>query len=220
MKKYLKAFYEHMALNRMAEGNSLKALFWYKRLESLEGESRSVLHNIAVILISLKRYDEAEKYILKELELYRESSEICRVLGDLYYMWGNRKLASEFYGKALNFSEKSHSGDIKFLKSRINICKRDDLYSKAVESFDIYEQAQHFLKDKDYEQAYNMFLKVTELDKSNFMAFNEAGAILLNYKKDYNNALKFFKKAHELVDLPVIRVNITLAENFLKEAKR
>ena len=76
--------------------------------------------------------------------------------------------------------------------------------------------ALEILKEKEYDRAQELFIQVSELDRSNFMALNEAGTILLNHRKDYFNALRCFKKAYELLPLPVIKANISLAENFLK----
>jgi tetratricopeptide (TPR) repeat protein len=216
IKKYLKNFYERIALNRMAEGKTRKALFWYRKVEDIDSQSQSVLHNIAVLLIALKSYEEAEKYLYKEMELYGESPVIFRVLGDLYYMSGDRKLAAQYYGKALSWAEENHSMEVNFLQTRLKICKNEKLYSNAYDSLNLYEEAVDLLKEKEYDRAQELFIQVSELDRSNFMALNEAGTILLNHRKDYFNALRCFKKTYELLPLPVIKANISLAENFLK----
>lgn len=58
-------------------------------------------------------------------------------------------------------------------------------------------------------------------DDTNFLAYNNLAVILMNYRREYTNALEVFKKADSLVDLPVIKQNIkTLQLELIKRAEK
>lgn len=216
-----KQFFERMALNYMTAGNSEKAEKWYRKLEAIEPENLVVLHNLGAICISLKKFSEAEMYIKREIEIYGESGVRLRILGDLYYIRGEMDKAGKVYGKALNFfREGGIEGCTKnFFKERIRICKDKSLSARAIESGIFLEEGPSLLSSGLFQDALDLFFKAAEYDKSNYMAFNSAGTVLLHHIKDYNRARDCFRKALELADIYVIKNNLALAELMIKETE-
>jgi len=219
LKEFRIWLYGRMALNYMTAGKTEKAEKWYKRLERLEPESLAVLHNLGVICISLKKFDKAERYLLREIELYGDSDIRYRVLGDLYYNSGKRENAGKAYGKALtllqeNSGEKSTE---RFLRRRIKQCKEKSSYTKAIDGVRYYEEGIALYTKGDYIKAFNLYEKAVECDNTSFMALNAAGTVLMNSIKDYEKARIFFLKALELADIPLIQGNLALAEFKIRE---
>lgn len=216
LKKWL---YGRMALNNMTAGNPDKAEKWYRKLEVIEPESLAVLHNLGVICIALKKYGEAERYLLREIEFFGESEIRSRILGDLYYVSGNREKAGHMYGKALTLLQKV-SGDkstAKFLRRRIKHCAENMAYEKALEGMKFYEEGLAFYSKGDYMEALKSYNRAVQCDNSSYMALNAAGTLLMNNVKDYDQARDFFRKALDLADMPLIRSNLALAEHMIKE---
>ncbi len=211
--------YRRMALNSMTAGNPEKAERWYKKLEFFEPDSLEVIHNLGVIYVSLKKFADAESYILREIGQFGESEIRCRILGDLYFISGDRKKGERYYGRALALLQEG-SGDkstAKFLRRRLKQCEEKSSYETALEGLKHYEDGlTHYSKGKYKEalESYNMAMKC---DNSSFMAMNAAGTLLMNNVKDYEQARSFFRKALDLADMPVIRQNLALAEYKIKE---
>jgi tetratricopeptide (TPR) repeat protein len=215
----LKWFYRRRALNCMTESRPDRAERWYKKLEVMEPESIQVLHNLGVISISLKKFREAERYILREIELFGESALRFRILGDLYYLEGDMGRAKEAYSRALVLTGESgndrSAGNL--MKKRIAICGDKKLSAKAAESATLLEKGQELLSGGMIAGALEAFLRAAEYDRSSYMALNSAGTVYLNHMKDYTRAKGCFRRALELADLPLVRQNLMLAEHNLKE---
>jgi tetratricopeptide (TPR) repeat protein len=214
-----KWLYGRMALNNMTAGKAGKAESWYKKLEFIDPDSLSVLHNLGVIYISLKKYDEAEKYLFREIELYGESEIRYRVTGDLYYAAGKREKAGKAYGKALSILQNGYGDKSteRFLRRRIKQCKDASLYKKAVEGISYYEEGLALYAKGEYNKAFELYIKAAECDNAGFMALNAAGAVLMNITGDFENARTYFIKALELADIPLIQGNLAVAEHKIRE---
>jgi len=202
----------------MTAGKPDKAEKWYKRLERFEPESLEVLHNLGVIYIAINKHAEAEKYLHKEIDLYGESEIRDRVLGDLYYVSGNREMAGRFYGKALSLlqSGSKDKSTERFLRRRIKQCSELQSYKKALEGMKYFEEGAAFYSKGDYDEALRSYNKAVRCDNTSYMAMNAAGTLLMNNIKDYEQAREFFRKALELADIPLVKHNLALAENRLK----
>lgn len=216
LKKWL---YRRLALNYMTAGKPGKAERWYKKLEIFEPDSLEVLHNLGVIYIALNKYSDAEKYLLKEIDLYGESEIRNRVLGDLYYISGNREMAGHFYGKALSLLQKESKdkSNEKFLRRRIKHCSENISYERAMEGMKHYEKGAALYAKGDYDEALHSYNKAVRCDNSCYMAMNAAGTLLMNNIKDYEQARSFFRKALELADIPLVKHNLALAEHKIKD---
>ncbi len=222
LNNFRKWFYGRMALNNMTAGKAEKAETWYKKLELIEPDSLPVLHNLGVIYISLKKYDEAEKYLLREIELYGESEIRYRVTGDLYYAWGERDKAGKAYGKALSILQNGYGDKSteRFLRRRIKHCKEISLYKKAKEGIRHYEEGLALYTKGEYNNAFELYKKAAEYDNTGFLALNAAGAVLMNTTGDYENARTYFIKALELADIPLIQGNLAIAEHKIREKEK
>jgi len=215
-----KKLYRRLALNYMTAGKPGKAERWYKRLERYEPDTLEVLHNLGVIYISLNRHTEAEKYLLKEIDLYGESEIRNRVLGDLYYISGNREMAGKFYGKALTLlqSGTKDKSTERFLRRRVKHCSEELSYEKALKGMKHYEEGAAYYARGDYDEALHSYNNAVKCDNTSYMAMNAAGTLLMNNIKDYEQARLFFRKALELADLPLVKHNLALAEHKIKQS--
>lgn len=222
LNNFRKWLYGRMALNSMTAGKAEKAERWYKKLETIDPDSLSVLHNLGVIYISLKKYDEAEKYLLREIELYGESDIRYRVTGDLYYACGKRDKAGKAYGKALSILQNGYGdkSSERFLRRRIKQCNEISLYKKAMDGIIHYEEGLVLYSKGEYNKAFELYKKAAEYDNTGFMALNAAGAVLMNITGDYESARSYFIKALELAEIPLIQGNLAVAEYKIREKEK
>jgi len=215
-----KWFYLKFAEKSMIAGNSARAEKWYKKLESIEPENVEVLHNLGLINISHKCYSDAEKYLLKEIDLTGDSDSCCTALGDLYFMEGKREKAGYAYNRALSLvhdgsSEQRRS---RYLRRKIKHCRDDISFQKAMDGVRFYEEGSEYYTKGNYGEALDLYYKAVECDSSSIPALNAVGTLQLNYARDYDSARKYFKKALDLSDMPFIRNNLIIAENKIRES--
>lgn len=214
-----KWFFQRIALNYMTSGDSLKAELWYRRYEKTDPDSIAAIHNLGVLYIALKRYDDAERYLLREIDLFGKSDLRYRILGDLYYSWGKRSKASAAYGESLAMIKTYGGSSItaRFLKKRIKQCGDKALYGKALQGMTLFEDGMRHFRDGNYDRALELYSEAARFDSSNFAALNEAGTIMMNRFMDYRSAERLFRKALDLAEIPVIRRNLALAEQRIRE---
>ena len=74
------------------------------------------------------------------------------------------------------------------------------------------------LNEGKKEDALACFIEAAESDRTNYMALNAAGTVLLNFHNDYSAALEYFNRALEVSDMPLIRGNLALAELKIRQA--
>lgn len=202
----------------MTSGKAEKAESWYRKFESMDPDNLQVLHNLGVIYISMKRFKDAEKCLLREIELYGDTEIRFRVLGDLYYSEGSRKNAGNAYQRALKLNAGWSKSTENFLERRIKICKNKSMFAESVESGKFYEKGSALQIEGKQRGALDFFIKAAESDSTNFIALNAAGTVLLNHFNDYGAAMEYFQKALEVSDMPLIQGNLALTELMIRQA--
>ena len=82
---------ERFALNSFVSGDFERAEKYFLRLKEDDPDRMGVDHNMGLVKLGLKQFAEAEKFFLRDAELFGESYVRSRTLGDLYYIWGRRE---------------------------------------------------------------------------------------------------------------------------------
>lgn len=80
-------------------------------------DAPEIMDSMAWTLYKLKEYEEAKKYILRSLELYKKQGKEDAVLlshaGDIFFAAGDKKQACEYWKRAIQkFNPKTNSEDI------------------------------------------------------------------------------------------------------------
>ncbi|MDC7239359.1 MAG: tetratricopeptide repeat protein [Spirochaetales bacterium] len=209
---FTKAKYRQ-ALNDLAMGEYTKAEELFRRILKSAPSTQGAGHNLAVCLMAQERYDEAEEFFLREIEALGECFSRSIALGDLYFTWGKRKSAEEWYGKSL---EECPGPTIRqFLKKRIVLCRSEEKFADAMEGFSLMKQGKREVEAGEFDKAIESFELAFEKDPTQYQSLNEAGVLLMNHKKEYRRAREHFKTALKLSDLSPIRKNLELAENII-----
>ncbi|SMF25359.1 tetratricopeptide repeat protein [Desulfovibrio gilichinskyi] len=215
-KKFRLKYHERMALNGFVKSEFETALKHFKKIAAIAPDKKGTDFNTAVCLISLRRYEDAEKFLQKELEHGSPSLPLLQALAENSFLCGNRKKALSYYEKILkeNLPEKTR----RFTELKKKIMENETAFKEALKSRDYMDKGDTLLEQGDYVNARKNFTKATKLDPTCFQAHNNLGVIAMNHFNDYKLALTHFEKADELNDIPAVQMNIhKLNEAILKE---
>ncbi len=206
MFRFLQLFYERTAFNSLVTGNFTEAEKIFLKIREKYPEKNGINYNLGVSRIGLGKYQDAEKDILKDIEKYGKSFSKLRTIGDLYYIWGKRAEANTNYTEALLLAE--NDNDKKYLDQRIKNTSNISLFDKVLISHNHFEKGNRFLEAYEFDNALEEYILASKNDSTNFQALNNIGTILMNNKKEYQTAADYFRKALEIIELPVIRSNL------------
>ena len=211
-------YWERAAMNNFVMGRYAKAEEFFMKIRDVQPEKYGLGHNLGLVALALEKYEEAERYFLREIEKYGETYIRFKSLGDMYYIWGNREKCGEYYKKSLDLCE--HEGDRRLLNRRIKVCGDPAAFETAMRSYAELKEGNRKMADKDFDGAYASFQKAAELDPYNFQAMNNLGALEMNHKKDIPASAEFFKKASALTSLQAIHNNYKRAQTMITKETR
>lgn len=214
MKNLLTKYYTHMGLNALVESKFEKAYKYFKKILKLNPDKKGVNLNIATALLGLRKYEEAERHYLEELAKFGGNYYIFKSLAELYYIWGKREKATQFFEKAL--TKCAFENEEKFIKKRIKLLKDEDKYNKMLKGYDLFIKGNELMDKKEYDDALKLFLESIKYDAINPFAYNNIATIYMNHKKDYKNALIYFEKALKIFEQPVIKKNYLKLKTYLQ----
>ncbi len=203
------------ALNAMSTGEHAVARKIWKKLSKGNPNAHGMRHNIALTYIGEERYAEAEPLLFGEIEDFGEYYPRLRALADMYYSWGKRSAAHEWY-KKIDQRDDCPDSERKLIQKRVELSFEDSLYSDVLESLEHVREGNALLEKEQWQEARESFRKASELDPTNIQAMNNIGTIELNNNDDPKAARDWFKKALEWSDVPWLRKNLSLAEKAIE----
>lgn len=216
---FLIPMWERSAMNNFVLGRYAKAEEFFRKIQRVQPNKFALGHNIGLVCLAQERYEEAEKAFLRELDLYGETYVRFKTLGDLYYIWGRREPCADYYAKALPLCDQD--ADKKLIGRRIELCGDPAAFEAAMESYRELKRGNKLMAERDYDGAYEAFVRAASLDSYNFQALNNLGALEMNHKKNNPAAVEFFEKATALTSLPAIHNNLRRAQAMAaKEGKK
>ncbi|MFQ3619373.1 MAG: tetratricopeptide repeat protein [Spirochaetales bacterium] len=210
-------YWERLALNHFVMGKYEKAEEYFRKIQEVQPNKMGIGHNIGLVCLAQERYEEAEKEFLKELNRYGETYIRLKTLGDLYYLWGRREECYKYYTAALPLCEQEP--DRKLLEKRIAYASDAATFTKAMDSYRALKKGNAFMAEKSFESSYQEFERAVALDPYNFQAWNNMGALELNYRKNVAKAVELFQRAVEYTSLPAIHNNLKRAKAMLEKEK-
>ncbi len=210
--------WERNALNNFIVGRYAKAEEYFRKIQSVRPNKSGIGHYIGLVCLAQDRFEEAEQEFKRELDQFGDTFIRLKTLGDLYYMWGKRVECSKYYQHALELCDQV--AERKLLEKRVEYTSDEKLFEKAMESYRAVKKGNAFMKEKNYESAYREFERAAKLDPYNFQAWNNMGALELNYKKNPSKALTFFERAVEHTSLPAIHSNLKRAQMDLEKRNK
>lgn len=206
--------YEKKALKAMKHDQWDTAETYLRKLLEMHETNMGLQYNLGVCLLAQQKFEEAEGLFLANVEAYGESLRTCRILGDLYYEWGDAQKALEWYAKALE--DDPDVKEKRLLNARIAVCRNPDVFNRAYTSFELAKKARAMRKQNPQESL-ALYEKAAKADETHVEALNAAGELLLEYKKDPDQALRYFKKVEKLVYSPQLADTMRKAQRMKKK---
>lgn len=147
------------------------------------------LFNLALSLMSLARYSEAEGYLLKIEENFPDHELNTLTLAESLIMQKKWDEAIKFYEKASQINPRSEA-----YKKYVAISKDVVAREKYVKSKEFFQEAIEELRHKNDEKALKILQKANEYFPGNPNILNNIGTLYLNLK-NYKKAYSYFIKA-------------------------
>ncbi len=210
--------WQRMAFNSLVSGDYQKAEKYFRRIHRYKSSDGGFEYNMGLIKLAQCDFEEAEVFFKKDLDLYGESFNRSRVMGDLYYIWGQRDKAGDWYKKSI--ADCTTAVDRNILKMRIQKCNSEKVFNDVRKSHISFNMGNQLVKEKKYEEGLVAFSNAVEQDNTNFQALNNKGSILMNHFHNYRDSLVCFEKALNYSSLPAISINVNKAREAIKKGNK
>jgi Flp pilus assembly protein TadD len=205
--------YNRLALNSLTSGDYCTAEKYFRKTMSINPKKEGINYNCAVAMIGTKKFDEAEFFLQREIEISGEHYNILRTISELYYNSGQREKALHYLKKTLEkCPDKDESG---LIKNKIKNSSDEKIYNKCLQAMEFFEKGTAFLKNEEWEKARSEFIKALNFDKTNPFIYNNLGYICMMKEKKYFEARELFRKALRLSKLPVIKQNLDKVDKII-----
>jgi len=216
--KFLVNTYERVAFKSYTLSKFHKADRYFRKILEIEPDRTGTCYNLGTVNYSLGNYDEAERYVGRERARIGDTYEICRALGDIYWMKRDRESAYRFFktAKELAMNEK----DKALMSRKMGLCSSDKSFEDAHRAKELFVDADKLMADKKYEEAEDLYLEGIDKDPSNFFALNNLGVIAMNIRMDYPLAEKYFMMGDEISDFRTITDNMISLAKLRKKTGR
>jgi tetratricopeptide (TPR) repeat protein len=184
-------------LNAMVQNQWGEAETHIRKLLVLQGDSMGLQYNLAVVLLGKEQLEEAFKILVSCTEQYGESLRLCRLLGDVQYVRGERLDALHWYSLALQDNPKEK--EQRLIMVRLDLLKDEARFSLIQEKLATLFEARSSL-EKDPRKALSLYKDLAEADPTHVEALNNLGSLYLNVYKDPVAAEEKFTQVLRLVD--------------------
>jgi Flp pilus assembly protein TadD len=200
--------HQRVLLNALAGGDYDRAGRALARIERLEGRSRRVVHNLALVRMGQGDHAGAEALLTEQVRDYGGAPALLRALAEAAYLSGDRARAAQRIADALADRD---CPDRLLLQRRAAICADPEAHARAVAGKEDFAEGNRLLERHDSEGAIRAFRRAAAADPSDFVALNNLGTLLLNHAKDPAAAAEVFERALQLSDQPLVRANLAAA---------
>lgn len=207
--------YNRLALNALTSGDYCTAEKYFKKAMSINPEKEGINYNCAVAMIGTKKFDEAETFLQKEIEISGEHYNILKTISELYYNSGQREKA--FYYLKRTLGKCPDENESVLIKNKIKNSSDEKTYCRCLKAMEFFEKGTALLNKGEWELARSEFIKALNLDKTNPFIFNNLGYICMMKEKKYFEARELFRKALKLSKLPVIKQNLDKIDKIISQ---
>lgn len=202
--------YDRLSLNALARGDYARADTMLERIRAIEGDTRRVLHNLALVRLGQGDHAGAEALMVRQIEVYGTAPALRRALAEVAYHSGDREKAVARLTEALADRD---CPDRALLTKRAALVTDADAYARALAGKRDFAEGNALLAKGDHAGALAAFRRAADADPTDFVALNNIGTLLLDHVKDRAAATLAFEKAAALSDQPVVRRNIEAARH-------
>ncbi len=210
----MEMYYQRRALNAMVSGDWSMAESFFKKMMQRQTPSLGLEYNLGLVYLAQENFVKAEAVFNSCVNSYGKSLRLCRVLGDLYFLWGKRELALTWYQDALMDSPEEK--EERLIKIRVKIVDNEKSYQQVLAMNPLVREARS-LMDSDYQKAKILYEQILVADPANIEAMNNLGSIHMNELDDPSTASNYFSKVLELVENQAAIINLKKARKEMQK---
>lgn len=214
--KMVTRYLRQSGLNHLSRNNYKKAAGFLRKVYEREPHSQGSAYNLAVALMGLKQFDQAEPLLIQELEQFGEDFPRLRGLGDLYYLWGQPQDAKTWYQRTLEICDSEP--EKRLLKKRMEICSSKEAFDDTRKSINEFDTGNSLVEAHQYGKAVEAFKRAAEYDETNFLAWNNIGTLCYLKLNDPKRAMESFKKAARYSSMPSLLSNMETVKRVLEQS--
>lgn len=190
-------YYQRRMLNAMVQNRWEEAERFTHRLINHEGASMGLHYNLSLIALGSGDRGKAYDILIQAIQRYGESLRLCRLLGDIAYLRGQKEEAERWYTSSL---QDTPSGKEEYLmRLRLELLSSQKKYTKALRAAALLPEAEKLI-ESDPQEARSLYERVVADDPSQAEAWNNLGHLALDHFSDVNAAIEAFSRTLELVD--------------------
>ena len=201
-------YYQRRTLNAMVQNRWDEAECFILKQIARQGISMGLQYNLSLIYLGQERKQEAYDTLLSCVDAYGESLRLCRMLGDIQYIQGERLGALKWYKKAL--SDSPDEKEAHLISQRVLVLGDEQRYQRVLTNQADVEQARSvFTSNPD--EALELYLRVVGDDPTHVEALNNLGSLYLDEFQEAKKAESYFVQVLELVDSSAAAKNLAKA---------
>ncbi len=189
---YRANYYQRKGQKLLVNGKPEKAYPYFEKALMLDDNPANI-YNLALALLAMKRFDEAEKYLQKLLDLQPGNELGTLTLSEIYTWQREWDKAQALLNKLVELHP-SNKNYHKYLQ-RITDPQARERYIKAKE---LLSESQTLLEKKEINKALQTLLEAEQYDPENPYIQNNLGSFYLLLEKNPKKALTYFQKAYQL----------------------
>lgn len=209
-------YYQRRSLNAMVQNKWKEAERFLLKQIAHKGSSMGLQYNLALIYLGQGLRQDAYDTLLSCSDTYGESLRLCRMLGDIQYMHGQRLDALRWYTTAL--ADGPNEKEARLISMRVAILGDESRYQRVLANQADVEQARLLFATKP-EQALELYLRVVADDPTHVEALNNLGSLYLDELHDARKAETYFVQVLELVDSSAAARNLAKARKEKQASK-
>ncbi len=208
---YLEKKYRKKGIRFLNKRKLENALECFQQANSINNSSENSF-NLALSLMSLNQYSEAEKYFRIVYEDFPENEINSLAFAECLLMQKKWKVSEKIYAELVRRNPDSKTYK-EYLKRVKNVVARE----KYVKSKELFSLALNELLKKNNHKALKIMKEAAEFDSENPNIMNNIGSILMTQKM-FSEAYKYFEKAVILApNNKKFQKNIVLAKMKLRK---
>ena len=201
-------------LNALADGAYEEAADMFRRLLAINGQDATARHNLGMAALGRDDFQEAERCFRENLDRLGDHYPRLRALADLYYVWGKRVEAGEYYRRALKeldgqgAAASTYAAAKPLIERRIANTETEAAFGGVREADRAYRAGVAAQEADDPDSAIAEFRRAVACDPSHVLAWNNLGTILMNQRKDFAGAEAAFSTGISYEPLPILQANL------------
>ncbi len=206
---FRKNYYQKKGQKLLMQGKPEKAYPYFEKALILE-DSAANIYNMALTLLTMKRYDEAESYLQKILDNYPGNELATLTLAELYMQQREWDKAKELFSELVRLHPKNNN--YKSYLQRLEDPEKRENYIKAKQ---LLNESQRLLEAQKTKEALQVLLQAERYDPDNPYIQNNIGSFYLMLENKPKKALTYFQRAYQLEP-----ENLKFKENLYKVRKQ